>query len=383
MKRKILTALLVLVFCLSLAVSALAAPGQGFIVDEFGVLTDSEIAQLNTLAQGIYERCGVGIFFVYTNTENLSEYNIGQLVGSMEDYFVMMENDSSWYTFKSGRGELIDETMEGALRTVYDQEDTYYGGVEEFLYAAEMCIPASSDPTEPTDGNTAPGVASDADALVFDDAGLLSDTEEQALSEKLLDISQEYQAQIVVATISSMDDGDIDGFVEYLYDAMGFGYGENHDGVLLLVCMDPREYRILSNGMAADAISSSDIDTISDAIVSDLSDGDYVGAFDEFADQCAYYLDGHINGFPFNFGKSLIIALVIGILAGVIVAFVLKGQLKSVRKQNQANVYVKPGSMQVTVLNDFFLYRDVTRTKKESSNSSGSGSSRNTGGGSF
>jgi uncharacterized membrane protein YgcG len=81
--------------------------------------------------------------------------------------------------------------------------------------------------------------------------------------------------------------------------------------------------------------------------------------------------------------QNLLICLVIGIIAGVVVAFILKGQLKTVRKQNQANVYVKPGSMQVTVHNDFFLYRDVTRTKKQSSSSSGSGSSRSTGGGSF
>jgi len=150
------------------------------------------------------------------------------------------------------------------------------------------------------------------------------------------------------------------------------------------VCMDPREYRILSNGFAGEAIDSGDIDDIGDAIVSDLSDGNYAAAFDEFADQCDYYLGGFINGFPFNFGKNLLICLVIGIIAGVVVAFILKGQLKTVRKQNQANVYVKPGSLQISVRRDLFLYRNVERRKKESSQSSGSsGSSRSTGGGSF
>ena len=135
--------------------------------------------------------------------------------------------------------------------------------------------------------------------------------------------------------------------------------------------------------LAANSVDAGDIDSIGDVIVSDLSDGDYTAAFDAFADQCGYYLDGYINGFPFNFGKNLLICLIIGIVAGVVVAFVLKGQLKTVRKQNQANVYVKPGSMQVTVRNDFFLYREVSKSKKESSSSSGSGSSRSTGGGSF
>ena len=222
--------------------------------------------------------------------------------------------------------------------------------------------------------------------LVFDEADLLSDSEELALTEKLMDISHEYNAQIVIATVASMDGADIDEFLEYVYDSMGFGYGENYDGVFLLVCMDPREYRILSNGFAGVAIDTGDIDTIGSAIVPDLSDGNYASAFDTFADKCEYYLNGHLNGFPFNFGKNLLICLVIGIVAGVIVAFALKGQLKSVRKQNQANVYVKPGSMQVNVHRDLFLYRNVTRTKKASSSSSGGssgGSSRSTGGGSF
>ena len=116
----------------------------------------------------------------------------------------------------------------------------------------------------------------------------------------------------------------------------------------------------------------------------DLSDGDYAGAFNQFADECAYYLDGHINGFPFNAGKSLAISLIVGVVIGLIVAFVLKGQLKSVHSQSRAQEYVKTGSMHVNLSNDMFLYRTVTRTKKQSSSSSGSGgTARSKGGGSF
>ena len=227
--------------------------------------------------------------------------------------------------------------------------------------------------------------ADSGEQLVFDDAGLLSDVEVSILEEKLADISRTYNAQILIVTVSAMNGGDVDEFLEDTYDGRNFGYGENRDGVLLVVCMDPREYRILSNGFAAWAIDTNDIASIGDAIVPHLSGGDYMAAFEEFADQCAYYLDGHINGFPFDAGKNLVICLVIGVIVGAIVAFALKGQLKSVRKQNQANVYVKPGSMQLTVHNDLFLYRQISRTKKETSSSSGSGSgsSRSTGGGSF
>ena len=377
MSRKMISVFLVLLLSLSLALSVSAEPKAiDYVVDEFGNLADSELAELNEYAASLYDTCGVGIFYVYTYADPLDTYDIDSLTGGMEDYFIMMENESSWGAFKGGLGENIDVAAEDELRAVYDAAETYVGGVEDFLYEAALYFPQIADTPE---GD----ILAVEEYLVYDEAELLNDSEELALEEKLADLSNKHDAQIVVCTIASMDGGDIDEFLGYLYDEMGFGYGENHDGVLLLVCMDPREYRILSNGFAGEAIDSGDIDSIGDVIVSDLSDGNYAAAFDKFADRCDYYLDGFINGFPFNFGKNLVICLIIGIVAGLIVAFVLKGQLKTVRKQNQANVYVKPGSMQVTVHNDFFLYRDVTRTKKESSSSSSGGSSRSTGGGSF
>ena len=219
-------------------------------------------------------------------------------------------------------------------------------------------------------------------ADIYDEADLLNSAEETQIAEKLSKIGEQFDAQIVIMTVPTSD-GSIDTFVEDVYDSMNMGYGENQNGVLLLVCMDSREYRILSNGYAGEAIGMDQIDAISEAIVSDLSDGDYADAFIVFADQCTYYLDGYLNGFPFNAGKNLVVALIIGVVAGVIVAFILKKQLKSVRQQKQANVYIKSGSMQITASRDLFLYRDVTRTKKASSSSSSGGSSRNVGGGKF
>ena len=219
-------------------------------------------------------------------------------------------------------------------------------------------------------------------ADIYDEADLLSSAEETQIAKKLSNIREQFDAQIVIMTVPTSD-GSIDTFVEDVYDSMNMGYGENQNGVLLLVCMDSREYRILSNGYAGEAIGIDQIDAISEAIVSDLSDGDYADAFITFADNCAYYLDGYLNGYPFNAGKNLVVALIIGVVAGVIVAFVLKKQLKSVRQQKQANVYITSGSMQITASRDLFLYREVSKTKKASTNSSGSGSSRNVGGGKF
>lgn len=372
MMKRIFSLILAALLCAGMALTV-SADTVEFVVDEYGVLSDSERSTLNELAQDIYDITEVGVFFVYTETEALDAYDIDGLRNGIEDYVIMLENDTSWFVFYGGAGQQIDADTEAMLRDVYDEATTYFDGVFDFMVATAECFSYYVE----TDAWEAE------ECTVLDDADLLTDSQELALHQKLLSVSQTYNAQIVVVTISSMEGGDVDEFIHFLYDNMGFGYGANHDGVMLFVSMDPREYRILANGFAAEAITDSTIEEIGDEIMSDLSDGNYATAFDTFTDKCVYYLDGHINGFSFDVGTSLMLALAVGLLAGVIVAFVLKGQLQSVHKQDRATVYVKPGSMQVTMNTDRFLHSHVTRTQKESEKSSDSGSSRSSGGGSF
>lgn len=229
----------------------------------------------------------------------------------------------------------------------------------------------------------APQLSASGEQLVMDTAALLTQREASALNARLLEVSRTYGAQLVVITLSSMEGNNIDTFIESVYDGMELGYGSSHDGALLLVSMDPREYRILTNGLADEAIGASGIDAIGSLIVSDLSDGNYANAFHGFADECEYYLNGHLNGFPFDPGGTLLLSLIIGLVIGLVVVLILRAQLKSVRKQHQANVYIKPGSMHLTVSRDLFLYRTVDRHKKETSSSGSSRPSRSVGGGSF
>ena len=379
MTRRIISALLALMLCLSFAVSVSAESGATeFVIDEFGYLTDGELAELNEFAAEIYNETGVGIFFTYLQTGSVEDYDVSTIVNGLTDYVIMMENETHWYLHLGGQGQLIDLDAEDALRAVYDETETYAEGVLAFLEAAAVYFPTTSDTGFVVDEN-----------FILDEADLLTDSEEAALEQKLQQISHVCDAQLVVCTIASMDGGDIDSFVDYLYDSMGFGYGEDHDGVLLLICMDPREFRILSNGYAGVAIGTYEIDNLTNNIKPYLSDGQYAAAFNMFADQCETDLDGYLNGYPFNFGQNLLISLIIGFAVGLIVVLILKGQLKTVRKQYQANVYVRPDSMQVNVSQDIFLYRNVTRTRKpqetssSSSGSSSGGTARSKGGGSF
>ena len=381
MTRKIISALLALILCLSLAVTASAeAESVDFVIDEFGYLTDDELRSLNELAASIYEETGVGIFFAYLQTDSVEAYDISTIVNGITDYVIMMENETHWYMHLGGRGEIIDLDAEDTLRAIYDETETYVEGVMAFMEAAAEYFPVIPAATEEP--------ARDAEEyFLYDEADLLEADHEAALEQKLADISHTYNAQLVVCTMESLDGADIDEFVHYLYDTMGFGYGENKDGAVLLVCMDVRQYRILSNGYAGVAIGPDQIGTLCDFMDTYLPNGHYVAAFNSFADQCGEMLAYYQAGSPFQVGKNLAISLAIGIAAGLIAAFILKGQLKSVRKQETAHVYVKEGSMRLNYKRDIFLYRNVTRTKKqervESSSSGSGGTARSKGGGSF
>ena len=383
MTKRMICTVLALVLCFGLAISVSAEGKEpAFVIDELGYLTDDGIAALNNLGSVYYDMTGVGIFFVYTKAESLEDYDVKAILNGITDYVIMMENESSWYVHVGGKGEIIDVEAEDTLRAAYDADNTYVGGIGAYMDAAVLYFPELTAAAETTDA-----AMPENEQLLYDEADLLTDSEEVTLVEKLKDVSRACNAQLVVVTIASMDGGDIDSYVDYLYDSMGFGYGENHDGVLLLVCMDPREYRILSNGYAGTAIGPDQIDTLCDFMETYLPNGHYTSAFHSFVDQSGEFLEYYLMGSPFKVGKSLAISLIIGIIAGLIVAFILKGQLKSVRKQDQAYGYVKPGSMTVNIQYDIFLYRTVTRTKKQKrveSTSSGSGdTARSKGGGSF
>ena len=380
MTKRIICTILALVLCFSFAISVSAAgKDTAFVIDEVGYLTDSGIAALNNLGSVYYDMTGVGIFFVYTKAESLEDYDVKAILNGITDYVIMMENDTSWYIHVGGKGEVIDVAAEDALRAAYDADDTYVGGVGAYMDAAALYFPPLPAATE--------AALPENEQFLYDEADLLTDPEEEKLVQKLEEVSHATNAQIVVVTLASMDGGNIDEFIDYLYETMGFGYGENHDGVLLLVSMDPREYRILSNGYAGTAIGPDQIDTLCDIVQPYLTKGTYATAFTYFANESEDFLAYYLEGSPFNAGKSFMISLVIGIIAGLITAFVMKGKLKSVRKQDSARVYVKKGSMRLTYSRDIFLYRNVERTKKQErveSTSSGSGNTaRSKGGGSF
>lgn len=66
--------------------------------------------------------------------------------------------------------------------------------------------------------------------------------------------------------------------------------------------------------------------------------------------------------------EMFLISLAVGVLIGFLVVGGMKRQLTTVRRQESAFEYLTPGSLNLTVSTDLFLYENTTRTPKPKSN---------------
>lgn len=231
-----------------------------------------------------------------------------------------------------------------------------------------------------------PVAAADAMPRLVDMADLLSDDEESELSGKLDEISERQQVDIVVVTADSMEGETAAAYADDFYDDNGYGFGDGRDGILFLVSMEEREWYISTRGFGIRAVTDAGRDYMSEILVNDLRAGDYGAAFMSFAELCDDFVTQARNGAPYDTGnlprepfgvvRNLAMAFGIALLLSLVVTGVMKGQLKSVKRQSAADDYMKRDSMQMTKKEDLFLYRHVAYKKKaESSSANGPGGS--------
>ncbi len=233
----------------------------------------------------------------------------------------------------------------------------------------------------------APAFASDSDGFadeyyrLNDLADILDDSEEEELLATLDEISVRQKMDVTIAIVD-----DLEGYVsatecaDDIYDGLNYGYGENKDGILLLLSMEGRDWAISTCGYGITAFTDAGCDYIVEQMKDDLSDGNYYDAFNTYASLCDDLITQAREGSPYDTGSlpreplSFIwipISVGVGVTLALIVVGVMKSKLKTVRFQTAANSYMKKGSLALTERRDLFLYHTVTRSAKPESSSSG------------
>ncbi len=242
--------------------------------------------------------------------------------------------------------------------------------------------------------------------LLTDDAGLLTSIEVSELNAALEEISKRQEVDVAVVTVAELPDGyTAQSYADDVFDYFGYGYGTSDAGILLLLTMEEREWAVSTYGYGITAFPEGIVDLIMDDCLYYISDGAYFNGFSCFAQLCDEYITKAKNGYtednayvgydPF-FGTGdgyyssddamaiiggaagptaitvtggIPFALPLSLIAGFIISGLIvgawKSELNSVGKQSGASEYAKSDSIRVTLSRDLFLYRNVSRIRRQ------------------
>lgn len=241
--------------------------------------------------------------------------------------------------------------------------------------------------------------ASETKKRFVDDANLLTSSESESLSSKLDEISERQNCDVVIVTEKSIGDKTPEAYADDYFDYNNYGMGKSHDGLLLLVNMEKRDFHISTYGYAITAFKDAGIKHIYEKLTPYLKSKDYSEAFNTFANLCDEFITQSKNSKPYD-NKTLPkgefnnvfwipISILIGIGIALIVTGIMRQQLKTVAKKANANDYVRKSSVNIRKSRDIFLYSNITRTARPKSSSgssthtSSSGRTHGGGGGKF
>ena len=371
---KKITALFLTVLLCMLSVFPIFADGDvSHVNDVVGLLTEDEVAALIEKADSISDTYSADVVVVINDTfeeEYLSEFAFNYFTENGFTNGLMLTIDigsnTFWTSAHGSYAALVGEAEIELLDNAYYEADTFYSGIDAYLDACDTLL-ADLDDSAPAKGAELP--------YLIDNADLLTDTEETALAEKLEEMSSRLACDVIVLTEASIDK-EAQEYADDYFDYVGYGQGENADGIILLVSMDPRVWHVSGCGICNSDLVS--LDYICEEIVGYLENESYATCFNSFADRCDNAVSAARNGEaykePFKPVMSLVISVVIGFIVAFIATGVMKGKLKTVRANNLARDYAVPGSLNVYNARDMFLYRQVTYTEKSTDSDSSNGS---------
>ena len=203
-----------------------------------------------------------------------------------------------------------------------------------------------------------------------DEAGIVPDSAEAEILSLLDSISEKRKFDVAIVTVASTNGADPMDFADDYYDYNGFGYGQNRDGALLLISMEPRYIWISTCGKGTKVLRDVDplIDTFYDYILAD----DFASACRTFAEET----DSTIGSFNMRPIILIPISLVIGfIISSIIVSGYKEKQRKTVKSNAKATNYAISNSLMLANSANNFLYSNVAKSPivQNTARSSGGG----------
>ena len=228
--------------------------------------------------------------------------------------------------------------------------------------------------------------AAEKTSYFIDDASIVSSETQKEIDSRLADISKAQKSGVYLMTTDDFQGMTPQEFADFVYEENGMGYGSSHDGIILVLNYDSGDWAISTTGSGISTYTDAGQEYLMENVTKDLRE-DPPAAFSVYADLCEDFLIQAAKGKPYDVGNmpkdfNLLIDIAIGIVIGLLIAYVIvkrqKDALRSVRRRVAAKEYMRPGSLKLTAQNEQYLYNTVDRIEKETSSGGGSSSGGST-----
>lgn len=234
------------------------------------------------------------------------------------------------------------------------------------LLAFALCLPAAADSEM---------------AYLFDVSDVLSYEDWETLEQQAQALSERYHCGVYAAIVddyAEYGNGDVEDVAGQIYANSDMGYGEQFDGVLLLLSLGERDYALYAFGdFGETAFNSYARSQLEEAFLPAFGDDDWAGGIAAYLNEAEVLLAQAESGSPAKESpvKGILTAVGVSCVISLIISLILKGKMKSVRKGTEAHEYVAPGSIHITDGYERFTHTTESRRTIEKDHSSGGGGS--------
>jgi uncharacterized protein len=209
---------------------------------------------------------------------------------------------------------------------------------------------------------------------IVDNAGLLSVSEKNDLSNLIDSIAAAYNFDLVILTETSIGNISPMEYADDFFDDQGYGLGNSRDGCIFLRVMGSRDYWFSTFGRGITILNPSAFNKLESDTGKYLGKDNYYAAFRAFILAWDEFLDLETKGRSYNFfyRYNLVLMLIVWLVAfviGLIVVSTWKHGMNTALCKTQAASYIIPKSLNFATKKDSFLFSKVEKTKRETQNS--------------
>lgn len=251
---------------------------------------------------------------------------------------------------------------------------------------------------------------------ITDMYNLLSDSEKSDLETRAASVSTGYQCSVYVVIVDDFtkyaSSNDVYVAGTQIYDNYVLGYGEYHDGVLLLLSMNERDFSLVAGGKKGNEyFNNAGMTRLEDAFLDNFRNNDWYGGFCDYISACEKILQSEPESSSYvnpgvtahNYDSSGnydysdvtpqqekngisafegIVSAVVSFITGLGTCSVMKKKMKTANLNTTAEKYVDTSSARFTNRSESFIRRTEQRQIiPQNQPSSGGGMSRPSGGG--